>query len=50
MVLRGENTVFAERLNESLESLAQYASHLDSKGIKETLNTIVPEYVPDFTV
>lgn len=50
MVLRGEASVLAERLNVSLEILAQNASRLDSKGIKETLHDIVPEYVPDFTV
>lgn len=50
MVLRGENTVFAERLNESLKILVHCARHLDSKGIKGTLHEIVPEYKPDYSV
>jgi Predicted nucleoside-diphosphate sugar epimerases len=50
MVLRGEKMYSCSALNSHLDRLAQQAQALDSKGIKETLQTIVPEYQPDFTV
>ena len=50
MVLRGETEIQCNLLNDQLERLAAYARDLDSKGIKDTLKNIVPEYLPDYTV
>jgi len=50
MVLRGEQVVGCQLLIDRLENMAAHAKHLDSRGIKETLKIIVPEYVPDYTV
>ena len=50
MVLRGENTLSCALLNEQLQRLAESADRLDSRGIKEVLHAIVPEYQPDFSV
>lgn len=50
MVLRGETEIQCNLLNDQLERLATYAKDLDSKGIKDTLKNIVPEYLPDYTV
>jgi FlaA1/EpsC-like NDP-sugar epimerase len=50
MVLRGEQEIQCNLLNDQLERLAVHAKDLDSKGIKDTLKNIVPEYLPDYTV
>jgi FlaA1/EpsC-like NDP-sugar epimerase len=50
MVLRGEQVVGCQLLIDRLEKMTAHATCLDSRGIKETLNIIVPEYVPDYTV
>lgn len=50
MVLRGKTVISGNALNILLDGLAQKAKDLDSRGIKETLQTIVPEYIPDYTV
>jgi FlaA1/EpsC-like NDP-sugar epimerase len=50
MVLRGEHEIQCNLLNDQLERLALHAKDLDSKGIKDTLKNIVPEYLPDYTV
>ena len=50
MVLRGEQEIQCNLLNDQLERLAMHAKDLDSKGIKDTLKNIVPEYLPDYTV
>lgn len=50
MVLRGETMPSSSVLSGQLEHLAEQAHVLDSRGIKETLRSIVPEYQPDFTV
>lgn len=50
MVLRGGSVLSCQELYCRLEPLAEYAKDFDSQGIKETLQKLVPEYVPDFTV
>jgi FlaA1/EpsC-like NDP-sugar epimerase len=50
MVLRGETAISRHALHEHLELLALNAKELDSRGIKEALQRIVPEYVPDYSV
>ena len=50
MVLRGDTLIPRHALHEHLEFLAQKAKELDSRGIKEGLHRIVPEYVPDYSV
>jgi len=50
MVLRGERNLSCSLLNSHLELLAMHAKGLDSKGIKETLKMIVPEYLPDYSL
>ncbi len=50
MVLRGDKVTSCSVLSNQLELLAQHARELDSKGIKEVLQEIVPEYVPDYSV
>jgi len=50
MVLRGETEIQCNLLNDQLERLATHAKDLDSKGIKNTLKNIVPEYLPDYAV
>lgn len=49
MVLRGEQGIGCQLLNDQLEQLAIYAKNLDNKGIKEALKKIVPEYHPDYS-
>jgi FlaA1/EpsC-like NDP-sugar epimerase len=50
MVLRGERITPCSILSNQLEALARHARELDSKSIKDTLQKIVPEYIPDYTV
>lgn len=50
MVLRGERVAPCRELHERLEGLAIKALDMDSRGIKEGLQEIVPEYVADFSV
>ena len=50
MVLRGKETLTCKALNNQLEFLAQNARELNSKGIKEVLQEIIPEYSPDYSV
>ena len=50
MVLRGERVAPCSELHELLEGLAIKALDIDSRGIKEGLQKIVPEYVADFSV
>ena len=50
MVLRGERVAPCSELHELLEGLAIKALDMDSRGIKEGLQKIVPEYVADFSV
>lgn len=50
MVLRGETVIPCHALHDHLEILAYKAKELDSRGIKETLRRIVPEYLPDYSV
>jgi len=50
MVLRGERNLSCAVLNTHFERLALHAKDLDSKGIKETLKMIVPEYLPDYSL
>jgi len=50
MVLRGDSTIHCQLLHNHLELLAQKSKELDSRGIKEALRQIVPEYVPDYSV
>lgn len=50
MVLKGDNHFSCTDLNQHLNTLSQKARALDSRGIKETLQRIVPEYVPDYTI
>jgi len=50
MVLRGKEPLSCKALNNQLEFLAQHAKELNSKGIKEVLQKIVPEYSPDYSV
>jgi hypothetical protein len=50
MVLRSGTVLSCHALQDHLEILAQKAKDLDSRGIKETLQEIVPEYVPDYSV
>ncbi len=47
MVLRGENGLSCRHLHNSLEKLAGDASAYSGRAIKETLQTIIPEYHPD---
>jgi FlaA1/EpsC-like NDP-sugar epimerase len=50
MVLRGEEDVRCQLLQEQLKLLETQARVLDSRGIKKTLKEIVPEYVPDYNI
>jgi FlaA1/EpsC-like NDP-sugar epimerase len=50
MVLRGETVIPCQELHDHLDRLAQKAKTLDSRGIKEILQQIVPEYVPDYLI
>ena len=50
MVLRGETVIPCHTLHDHLEILGQKAKELDSQGIKEALQKVVPEYVPDYSV
>jgi FlaA1/EpsC-like NDP-sugar epimerase len=50
MVLRGEESMSGQALQEHLELLATQARNLDSHAIKNTLKKIVPEYLPDYTI
>ncbi len=50
MVLRGATVIPCKVLSNQLELLVHHAKELDSKCIKETLQQIVPEYIPDYTV
>lgn len=50
MVLRGGKVLSCTTLGDQLETLANFARALDSKGIKTTLQQIVPEYVPNYLV
>jgi len=50
MVLRGETVIPCQELHDHLDRLAQKAKTLDSRGIKEILQQIVPEYVPDYSI
>jgi FlaA1/EpsC-like NDP-sugar epimerase len=50
MVLRGQQPHDCQQLRDQLEALQEQAKSLDSRGIKETLKSIVPEYVPDYSV
>lgn len=50
MVLKGDGVVSCTFLQEKLALLAQFARDLDNKGIKEVLQSIVPEYTPDFSI
>lgn len=50
MVLCNETIIPCRVLNSQLELLATKTRHLDSRGIKETLKTMVPEYSPDFSI
>ncbi|MBV5329618.1 MAG: hypothetical protein JZU65_18655 [Chlorobium sp.] len=50
MVLRGETVIPCQELHDHLDSLAQKAKTLDSRGIKEVLQQIVPEYVADSSI
>jgi FlaA1/EpsC-like NDP-sugar epimerase len=50
MVLQSEPPLPCSHLSDRLESLQHHARHLDSRGIKDTLAEIVPEYRPDYSV
>ena len=50
MVLRGSTVLSCMELHGRMEPLAEYARNFDSHGIKETLQKIASEYVPDYTV
>ena len=50
MVLRGETVLPCVALHSRMEPLAEYARNYDSHGIKDTLQKLIPEYVPDYTV
>ena len=50
MVLRGGAAIPCQDLHDHLELLGQRAKELDSRGIKEGLQRIVPEYVADYSV
>ncbi len=50
MVLHGDTTISCPLLHRQLTRLAQQAESLDSRGIKETLQAMLPEYQPDFSV
>ncbi len=50
MVLRGDTAIPCQDLHDHLEILAHKAKELDSRGIKEGLQRLVPEYVPDYSV
>ncbi len=50
MVLRGDAVIPCQDLHDHLEILAHKAKELDSRGIKEGLQRIVPEYLPDYSV
>jgi len=50
MVLRSETGIPCKILNSHLELLAQHARQLDSNGIKDILQQVVPEYLPDYSV
>ncbi len=50
MALRGETVIPCQELHDHMDLLAQKAKTLDSRGIKEVLHQIVPEYVPDYSI
>jgi len=50
MVLQGDKIPSCSLLRQQLLQLTQQALSLDGRGIKETLQEIVPEYQPDFSV
>ena len=50
MVLRGETVLPCRVLRTRMVPLGDCARNFDSYGIKETLQKIVPEYVPEYTV
>jgi len=50
MVLKGEAVIPCQQLHECLELLTQKAKALDSRGIKEVLQQIVPEYTADYSL
>lgn len=47
MVLRGNGTTCVE-LYQGLEQLQQKTKVYDSRGIKDTLHQLIPEYMPDY--
>ena len=49
MVLRGDRVTPCRELHERLDELAVTARDMDSRGIKEGLQEIVPEYTADFS-
>ena len=49
MVLRGNGMTCGD-LYQGLERLQQKTKALDSRGIKEVLQELIPEYTPDYTV
>ncbi|MGI6656872.1 MAG: polysaccharide biosynthesis protein [Desulfobulbus sp.] len=48
MVLRGKEHLSCTLLEAQLDQLTDKARNADSRGIKEMLNRIVPEYTPDY--
>ena len=50
MVLKGDTFIPCRELHRRLETLTEYAINLNSQGIKRSLQEIVPEYIPDYTV
>lgn len=50
MVLRSEQTMQCQQLHTQLERLLLCAYDMDSKGIKQVLQSIVPEYVADYSI
>lgn len=50
MVLRGSGILSCMELQNRMEPLEEYAKNFDSNGIKKTLQELVPEYIPDYTV
>ena len=50
MVLRGGTVLPCLELHSRVKLLVEHARNFDSHGIKDTLQKLVPEYAPDFTV
>ena len=50
MVLRSGSATNCQPLHKHLEILTQKSKELDSRGIKETLQQIAPEYVADYSI